>query len=196
VVLNSRHRFLRTYHNTNSDSKKVERFMSISLESKLSLIPDDQIVPELNTMLDKAKVRISWYGERLVSIDGYTGEVEINTLAKRYLRASPFNRHFSSSLEERLECYNLWERVQDLYKASSQELNSTWFYKHLTPTIAEFGSHYKRESIFEFTSEQFKELWPDGKPNGVSLVIANGRMGERWTATKEMVEDVMHATGV
>lgn len=39
-------------------------------------------------MLDHAHVSVNWYGQRLVSVDGYEDAVEINELANKYLRAN------------------------------------------------------------------------------------------------------------
>ena len=44
------------------------------------LITQENTVTEINTMLDHAHVSVNWYGQRIVSIDGYESSVEINDL--------------------------------------------------------------------------------------------------------------------
>lgn len=195
--------------------------MSMRLEDKLSSIPKHQIVPELSKMLDHhSHVSISWHGKRKVTFREYTGEVEINTLANKFLQSAPFDRDSNASLEERFECSNLLTKINDLYKKSNIELNKTCFYRFLTPmmefrpycgacagdpmviitkpwyqlfpglemrsccsTCAMIGA--PEQTIFQFTPEKFKALFPKKFP---PVVLDAGYPSERWCATKQMVE--------
>lgn len=103
------------------------------LWNKLSSIPRNDVVAELDQMLDHAHVSVNWYGQRTVSVDGYKDCVEINEFAIKYLSASPFKSNSNSTLQERLDCYALWGRVQKLYIDSNEELKQTSLYQYLTP---------------------------------------------------------------
>ena len=108
--------------------------MSISLKNKLMSIPNNQIVAELNRMLEEnSRVRISWWGKRLVSIDGYPGEVKIDTLREKFFSATPssFVDHFILGI-----------RIAELYEESDRKLNNTCFYRFLVP-----DHHFKPISV-------------------------------------------------
>lgn len=178
----------------------------MSLGEKLAAISSKETVAQVGEMLNHAHVSISWYGQRMVTVDGYEGCVEINELAKKYLEANAFQRDGNPSLKERLECYALWERVQKLYADSNEELKKTRLFKYLTPMkefrpycrgcardpmaiISEWDLCSNKDVIFAFTPEDFKRIWPEADPQSRSWMIGGGKASERWTATKEMVEE-------
>ncbi|HEX2579698.1 MAG TPA: hypothetical protein VHK67_04775 [Rhabdochlamydiaceae bacterium] len=187
--------------------------MSVSLSSKLASIQPDQTVSEIDQLLQRpTHVRISWWAQRMVSIDGYTGEVEINTLANKYLEASQFNRDGDFSLQHRVTCYNLWGKVQNLYQQSFVQLGKAWIYWFLTELREfrpycracagdplaiigewEFGS--RKESLFQFSPEKFRQLWPTERPIGQSWSFPTSAPGaEKWQASKEMVDQIIQKT--
>jgi hypothetical protein len=184
-----------------------ERRKIMRLSDKLTSISRNDMVAELGEMLNHARVSISWYGQRVVSVDGYEGSVEVNELALKYLKANAFQRDGDPSIKERLDCYALWGRVQKLYIDSNDELNKTWVFKYLTPMkefrpycracagdpmaiIGEWEFGAKKDSLLEFTPEEFKKMWPEVEPQGQSWIMGGGERSEKWTATKEMVESV------
>ncbi len=112
------------------------------LVDQLESISTSDVGAEIGKMLDHAHVSVSSYGQRLVSIDGYDGSVEINELALAYFKAEAFERYEDAcfnkqfrcyQLYERIRCYELWGRIQELYEDSDDELNKTWLLKYLTP---------------------------------------------------------------
>ncbi|GEM_PF-3851329 len=175
----------------------------MTLDAKLTSIPKQNVVQELDIMLDNASVSISWYGERLTSVQGYTGVVEINQIVSLYLSASPKREDGYNNLKERLEFYHLWNKVKALCK-NNTSLNDTWIYTYLVPvkeialTLAisrpiDFlitplkGTKFpsRNEWCFSFYPQDFKCLWPNTKPFHES----RGLDGETWIATKELVEE-------
>lgn len=169
------------------------------LQDKLSTTPSEQFRVELDNMLDRASVSISWWGERLVTVDGYEGSVTINELSRTFLRANPL-RNESPSLKGRIDYYNLWTRMQGLYNQSDAKLKRMCAYKFLVPLsefrpycracagdpmarIGEWDDH-GRDALFEFSPQEYKTMWPESQPNGKSW----SSRGEFWYATKEMVE--------
>src|SRR3569832_2087906 len=103
------------------------------LDEKLASISSDETVTQVSELLNCAHVSINWYGQRIVTVDGYEGSVEINELAKKYLRANAFQGDGNPNLQQRLDCYVLWGRVQKLYADSNEELKKTWMFNYLTP---------------------------------------------------------------
>jgi hypothetical protein len=175
------------------------------LGDKLASISSSETVSQVGEMLNRAHVSINWYGQRLVTVDGYEGSVEINELANKYLGANTFQRDGNPDLQERLNCYALWGRVQKLYTDSNEELKKTWLFNYLTPMkefrpycracagdpmaiIGEWDFSSTRDSLFQFAPQAFKRMWPEVEPQGKSWMMVKGETSERWTATKEMVE--------
>lgn len=103
------------------------------LTDKLDSIPREHVVVELDVMLDHAQVSsISWYGQRLVSIEGYEGTVDVNELVAKYHSAMPRFRDGAGDLKARLDYYNLWTKVKTVCK-DNRALNDTWVYRFLVP---------------------------------------------------------------
>ena len=172
------------------------------LADKLASISREQTVFQLNLMLDSARVSsISWSCQRLVSVKGYEGAVDINELVDKYLAACP-RAADGINLQERLDFYNLWTKVKRVCK-DNESLNDTWVYKYLVPTqefcyrflYTKAGSRdlivtglkgtkflSKEELCFQFSSKDFKQLWPNEEPWKIY------GDDDVYVATKEMVE--------
>lgn len=89
----------------------------MKLSEKLSSIPSDEVVEEIAKMVDKVKVSLTNYGQRLLTVDGYEGHVTIDEFVRTYLTADAFKtRESSPTLKQRLDCYNLWEKVEKIYE--------------------------------------------------------------------------------
>ncbi len=177
------------------------------LSEKLNSISANETVSTLSSMLKKAQVNISWYGERIVSIERYQGYVTINDIAVKYLRATPFDQSGNQPLQERLNCYNLWERIQLLYDISEMKLKMTCFFKHVIPLIEpksytqaspdhpmstiRWNLISKKEHLFAFTPTQFIKIWPKVKPSNQSTFVLEGKRVEKWTASKDMVKEAI-----
>lgn len=178
------------------------------LEDKLASIYTNDTVAQVGEMLNHAHVSINWHGQRIVTVDGYEGSVEINELALKYLKADAFQRDAHPNLQDRLDCYALWGRVQKLYIDSNAELNKTWLFKYLTPLkefkpycracagdpmaiIGEWEFGATKNSLFEFSPKEFKQIWPGVKPQSKSEILGEGKFSKKWGATKEMVEDAL-----
>jgi hypothetical protein len=178
--------------------------MSITLESKLTSIPSNEIIPELSALVDKAHAKISWSGNRVVSVNGYNGEVEIDALARKYLQASFFDRDSSACtpLAEVLGYYSLWKRIQDLYEDSEKELSNTRFYKHAISSLPPgpnrlarvrglrsiMASEFSRISLpIEFTQTEFMAVWP----NSIPLEVTEPDSSMWYLVGKEKVAKVM-----
>ncbi len=175
------------------------------LGQMLAYAKASQMAPDAVPKFAHAHVSISWGGQRLVTVDGYEGSVETNELAAKYLKAEPFQINTKSSPQDRLACYGLWERVQQLYTDNDAELAKTYIYKYVVP-VKEFKPPFvpadpmtiirtrkgKRETLFDFEPEEFIKLWPPGLREGISWV-GDGPEKLRWVASKQMVERAVAA---
>ena len=100
----------------------------MNLSQKIESISRTETTAQLSKLLNdhKTQVKISWFGQRVVSIEGFAGTLTINQVAKKYLNAEPFKQSNNLTLKERLECYNLWDKVEQLYMNSDEALNKCW----------------------------------------------------------------------
>lgn len=179
------------------------------LDEKLKSISAEQTVEELNEILSREKkIYVSWTGSRLISVNGYEEEVEISQIAKKYFDSSPFNET-NSTLKERLNCYNLWEKIENIYKIS-EDIASNNRVKNIVLSVKEFSLYtplYLRDpkinflafdgfeptlksAMFYFSKQQFKEMWPDQRAKGARGTISNEELVQ-WKANKAMVEDAI-----
>ncbi len=167
----------------------------MTLQAKLNSLQASQIVSEIDTMLNDATVTISWWGQRLVTIKGYEGSVVIDDLTQKYLQSNVFPNHLTAAqeselptLEERLKCYDLWDKVKDLYTKSDTVLKATWVFwlvvwiREINPSVYPgmdmqsvirsddltdielSGGAGRRNACFEFPTEMFKRLFPNKNP--------------------------------
>jgi hypothetical protein len=175
------------------------------LKDKLAAIPKGEIVAQVGELVKHARVGLNWYGGRIVRVDGYEGAVHINELASTYLKAKAFKSESNATLQERLDCYDLWDRVKELYSQSDKELGKSRLFNFLTPArefrpycracagdpmaiIREHDAGAGKESTLYFTPEEFKKIWPKQEPQEKCWTMGEGVASERWGATKEMVE--------
>lgn len=169
------------------------------LETVLKSTPDSELVPVINHMLDRAQVSLSWWGKRLVRVEGYEGTVTIDNFVKEFLRATPLKRQDSPSLQDRMHCYTLWDRVQGLYDQSDEQLKKTCLYRILVP-LFECPSHFcpctedspmsimgewdesREEVLFKFTPREYFTYFPDSNQNYMPDYV-----------TKDRIQAALHA---
>lgn len=180
----------------------------MELDEKIDSISDATVVAEFTNMLNQAHVNISWWGQRLVSINGYEGEVEINKLAKKYIDSVYYQREYDTTLQSRLDCANLWEKVEKLYIDSDNQLKGTLIYHRIVPLL-EYrpycracagdpqalirGREYlDKEEIFAFSPQRFKDHWSESPKLRSSYGFnSDGTPNVKWYASKEMVESAL-----
>lgn len=172
------------------------------LRNAIRSINSDNWIDQVNEILDKAQVSINWYGQRMVTVEGYEGSAQINELVSglfcTHLEAATIVDP-SLSIQKRFGCLNLWVRFEALYAYSDAKLNETRLFKYLTPFIEGSQSYrlsqgdpmaiickYARVArliCFSFSPERFKQLFPNAAP----LVIING--GQIWIPSENSVEE-------
>ncbi len=189
--------------------KLSEKLASLNRENTVAELSGMLTVAESDGKLNHAHVSISWKGKRLVSVDGYEGSVEINELASKYLSADPFQKDTKATPRDRLTCDSLWGRVRQLYTDSDVEILNTSIYGYLVvikecrayglssnhpmAVIHEWNADGKKASLFDFTKDEFKKLWPKGEPRSKTTPKGDGEASERWSASREMVQQAVAA---
>ena len=191
----------------------------MELQEKLKSLTKKNTAQELNVMFQSTcNVSISWWGERLVSIDGYDGAVTINELASKYLKVGLVKEDQDIPLQDRLKYEYLWGKIEQFHIESDTILNSTWIYKYLVAWIEfkpfNFGCrgdragliqycpgcshtpqglirsncHQRRDELFAFTFDEYKKLWGDPSGEVTTVSIDGSSNPTRYCATKEMIE--------
>ncbi len=172
------------------------------ITEKIESISSDVAVEQLNQIVEKAQVSISWSGRRVVSVKGFEGTVQINTIAALFLNSPVFSQK-DPSIKDRLQADQLWGRVEQLYLDSDSALQSTWIYKYIV-FILEIRFHcrlcagdpeaiirediYKRDALFSFTEEKFKEYWGETALEGKTKISTSDSCG--YVATRKMLESL------
>ena len=163
----------------------------MQLSDKIHSLTSETVVRELSLMLPSAQVTISWWGERLVSIDGFVGSIETNKIAAKFLDAEVLGsrRERYPTITERFTCCEVWEKLRLLYEESDRKRDATWFCGYLTSAkdlresiqnppvihngnpraiIQEENLEFRREaSLLAFTHEDFELYWPGQKPASI-----------------------------
>lgn len=180
----------------------------MELNEKISNLTEDNAVQELTKLLDKnenIKVTISWWGQRLVSIEGYEGHVTINQLARKYLTATTFDIFNNRDCEKRLKCDTLWTKVEKLYTDSDKVLSKTWIYKYFVPLIEFFKRNSNapqrairekasdfRNKLFLFKPLEFQRYFKSLPHKGEFSISDEEGATIRWLASREMVQSIVN----
>ena len=82
----------------------------MKLTSKLNSIQRSQVVDELDKLLtrDNIQISLSWFGRRLVSVNGYEGKIPFDYLLLKFLKATEFQFYKFSDQETKRKCIQVW----------------------------------------------------------------------------------------
>lgn len=155
----------------------------------------------LTEILDDPKVLLSWTGSRIVTVKGYEGYTDIETLARKCLALTMKS---DLTLKERLQTHTAWKNLQSLHKKSELKLSSTtccfctvFNIFQCNPFVEVFGEDTEalvchgdanglRDKLFDFSEEEFKKHWD----LSLAEVITENHQ-TRYRATKEMVREAI-----
>lgn len=155
----------------------------------------------LTEILDDPKVSLSWTGSRIVTVKGYEGYTDIETLAGKCLALA---MRSDLTLKERLQTHNAWKSLQSLHKKSERKLSSTTYCFCTVFNILQYNPFVEvfevdaealvchsdpnglRDKLFDFSQEEFKKHWDF---NLAEVITENDQT--RYRATKEMVREAI-----
>lgn len=133
--------------------------------------PDD--ILSMGRLLTNAEVQ-THSGIGKVSFPGYEGSVKINELASVLLKAEGFyaykdvtREYRAFNIYESLMCYEIWDKIEELYAKSELDRQYYWFCMHV------MGFKEKKNSLLSFTEREFKAIWPDGVPECIGITKSN-----------------------
>ena len=143
-------------------------------------------------------------GERLISVRGFEGSVDISEIVGEFMIAVPL-RCISCGLEERLACDNLRNRIVELYADSDKLLArcppSRWIVpvleimsvKYMRRKFVELGRYLGDDeptSPFVFSAREFRSRWPHRTDCRYQDIVSSRTgeiVGRKYYATREMV---------
>jgi hypothetical protein len=179
------------------------------LRDKLYSMTPENTVAELSQLLGTLNpVAIDWLGRRVVTVTGIKGSVQIYEIAEKYLQASPFDYTKNPSIRERLDCYDLGDRVHGLYIQSNTAIENTLFYKYWIPSIEAlnedptvgllegFNFDANRSPLLSFTPEQYRKI-DEPRASQTRFLSQNGIYRDVYTVSLETLLRMGHlATAV
>jgi hypothetical protein len=194
----------------------------MTLAQHVQSLSSKATIDQLKNLLEKPCTPFrSWWRERLVTVGGYEGTVKIDEIAQVLLLsihsvedASTFRSRVEwlgqdrvmgeASLKDRLDYYELWGKVEEMYKATEQfEIEKSYPYK----VVHGLDSYIGKSSLFLFSPQAFACYWPSQNPSAIQRIkctrLASGPPylimprrecfeGQAYLmATKEMVEKAL-----
>lgn len=175
----------------------------MKLSNKLASLTSDNMVEELSALLTNSIVKISWFGDRSVFIDGYEGEVTINELAKVFFKAKELDPKNKCTLKDRIDCDDLWGEIQKLYDRSNNKMSAPYsFFVHATEfrpwcracagdpqaIIGEWDSGGNRDQLFHFEPAEFREIFGDTVEPTSRCYSSTGKT---WGVEREVIEQML-----
>lgn len=99
----------------------------IDLNTRFYKFEDSEFTSQVNELLDKATVSISWCGTRLISVEGYKGTHDLNFLTRRYFNTLKNIQKYVKSSEEVPEYFKIWGKLKVLYIESDKLIAGDFF---------------------------------------------------------------------
>jgi len=107
-----------------------------------SLFPHQ--ITDIKNLIDRAKVETAFLGSRVVTVDGFTGSVDIDDIATRILEVSKvrFKAADSTPLstEERIAGVDIVKKLNEFYIISDNDIKNCNFFTRLLNWILEFST--------------------------------------------------------
>lgn len=161
--------------------------MFIEEKIRMMELRNNPILDELDRMLDSRTVSNNW-GIRSVTFNEYQGSVEVDRITQLFFRSEPFwpgelrmigePPSKTPSLEHRVKCFNLRDKIFKLYEESSETSGCLYFLTNIIDSIP--GMDKDRRMIIlnwkdsgtyryltKFTEQEFEQYFPNQKPHAV-----------------------------
>lgn len=108
-------------------------------------------LPLLNLLLDHAEAKVSFFGDRVIKIVGYSGYIRIDLIAKKVLAIAKklFDTNMFT-LDKRVAGIEITYKLRSLYRDTNELV------KNVNGTIKKI-IHYKENSTFSFEEIYFTD---------------------------------------
>ncbi len=109
----------------------------ITLKSRLNNLNFSTQLDEVNKLLDKAQTKITFWGLRVVSVQGNEGYVPLDYIAEKILKASPANPD-ALTPEERIAGIEFIKKIKTFYRITDAEIKKSNLFSRLLNLVREF----------------------------------------------------------
>jgi len=164
------------------------------INDKIDSLTRDNAVAELTEIFKNqdVKVSINWLGQRVISVGGYQGSAKILKIAEKYFSSEIFSVYWDDkaapSPQNRLQCYDLGSRVEQLVKDSDKALAKTWLYKYFVAFFEGIQFYFvERKSsdalflhnplpqdMLHFTVSEYRKYWGEKLPSTYMSLTTGG----------------------
>jgi hypothetical protein len=132
---------------------------------------------------------VSWSGKREVSIEGYTGSIEVHTLIRKFLHCASLTS-MPETLRERLEWYDVYSGIEEVCRKSDEAWKKTFIQYVIFEGSMQDSMDCIRQSenfknqFLTFSKRTFICLWPDkakivnGYPDNGLLIVPRDFLAE------------------
>lgn len=135
----------------------------ISINNYIDNLDFSTNLEKVNTLLcQKATGNITWWGKRVVRIEGYTGYVALDTLAEKIQRSAiDYTKKNNLSPIELLAGKEITDHVSRLYRKTDTTLKTKNIFTRIFNAILEFSFFQKPRSFLERAKQQFMTVSKD-----------------------------------
>lgn len=148
-----------------------------SVEAYLNLLNFSTQLLDVRKLLDKAKVKTTFWGGRILEIDGFTSSISLNEITRKILEAATERPNQSVlTKKEKLAGLEIVQKLRNFYKDTDFELKKANFFTRFFVWIRESSSYtYTLRFYIETLAEgQFQS---DSKINRKNLSISGFIIG-------------------
>lgn len=95
---------------------------------------------EVENLLKSAQGKVSFMGERVITVYGYSGSFSLNEIAHKTIQASNYRRNANDlTFHERQAGQNIVNKLEELYKTTDNQLEGENWLTRLLNFIREFS---------------------------------------------------------
>ncbi len=141
----------------------------------------------VNNLLKKAEATVSFFGERVITVNGYEGSFSLDELASRVALASEKCLESNDlTTEERVAGIDILYKIRNFYQVTDTKISETNCFTKLLNWIREFTfypytpRHYTKEHglteqyFRAYSEDNFVKTFGEEKPNGFDYENSDG----------------------
>lgn len=166
---------------------------------------------DLNEFIGKASSKVSFWGSRVITVEGYAGSYKLNDLSEKVLAIGrKFSEQDDMTLLERINGIEITKKLQSLYKQSDDELGKVNWFSRLLNWVSELSlypyttrfwvENSLKRDFRSFSEAKFKEVFGEemSNPSFKEYLHADGSSGPpvRIHAKEESIRRLLHEISI
>ncbi len=136
-----------------------------SINTHLCSLNFSNQLADVKNLLDTAQVKTTFWGSRVVEVNGFSGSVYLDDVAKKILSAGS-QRSYADDLlpAERIDGIEIARKLQGFYRVSDTQIQNSHFFTKFLNWIREFSFiPYTPRFFFEKTAEKNFRAYSEDK---------------------------------